>query len=137
MPCQFNWLRNVVLRSGFSTGGRLKQGFMGFDPALPKLVTLAADLDGMLAQLGAKGRFDEEDGLEGRDVHLVEDALKAPAHALATLTEGGVHGSAVRATQHHPAGPGGAQINLEIPRLHEALQLAQERPVFLGEFHGA
>lgn len=79
--------------------------------SLPQRVALLADADGVLTQAGAERLLDEQDGLETGDVNLVEQPPEAPTDTLTRHSKAPVDRLAVRAAQHHVAGPVRLQLD--------------------------
>lgn len=72
---------------------------------LVERMAFLADANRVFTKLRAKDSFDEQNGLEGRDVDLVKQTLEAPANALPAHPERLMGAFAVRSLQHHVAGP--------------------------------
>ena len=132
IPCQLDAASGEALRFVFSTRceriGTLKAALPYL---LPQRVALLADPDGVLAQLRAEGLFDEQDRLEGRNVYIIIYTPEPPADALAGHVERLVNLLAVRTTEHHVARAVRFQLDPQVLRLDQALQILQEFLVLL------
>lgn len=106
-----------------------------FAPLLPFAVALFTDVDGVVTQFRAERLLYEQDRLEGRDVHLAENPMEAPADALPAHAKGLVNFFAVRTLEHQVAWPTRPQLDPQVLRVHQALQGLQELLVLLGQFH--
>jgi len=89
-----------------------------------------ADADGMLPEMGAEILLNEKGGQKGRDVHVIEHALKAPPNALPSHLEAPGNLLTVSSAKNHSAGAVNSEIYPKIPCLHQMLQLIQEFRIF-------
>ena len=120
----------------FSTVGQRSGTFeAAAAQALAERVPLLADPDGVLAQLGPERLFYMQDALEGTNINVVHESLEAPADALPAHAERLVDLLAVRAAEHHVARLARAQLDPELTRFHQLLQLFQKLRVLLGQLH--
>ena len=76
----------------------------------------------MLTQLRAEDLLDEQDGLEGRNVDVVEEPAEAPANPLAGHPEGSVDLLTICPAKHHSARLIRLQLYPEVPRFHQLIQ---------------
>ena len=102
---------------------------------LAELVPLLTDLDRVVTKLGAEGLFQKEDGLECLHVDMVEQAVEPPPDTLAGHAEGLVYLLPIGPLQDHVGGIRKLQLDPKVLRLHQGLQVLQERLVLLGQFH--
>lgn len=143
-PEQFDWQIPLHFRAasvgglvfGLPSGkqriGTLEASLRGF---LPQIVSLPANADRVLAELRPEAFLDEQDGLERRDIDVIEQPVETPAHTLAGQPEGLMNLIAVCAAEDHVAGLARPQFDLQLMRFHQLLQGLQELLVFLGQFH--
>ncbi len=102
---------------------------------LVELVPLPADLDRMVAQLGAEDLLQKQNRLEGFHIYMIEQSVKAPPDTLAGHAEGLVNLLPVGPLEDHIAGLNRFQRDPEVLRLHQGFQVLQKCLVFLGQLH--
>lgn len=98
-------------------------------------VALFADADGVGPKITAKRLFYGEDGFEGFNVDMIEQSLEAPADTLAGHVEIPRDLFAIVAAENHVIRRAGLEFHPQFMVLHEPAKPAEERHVFLGEFH--
>ena len=102
---------------------------------LAEPVPLLADLNGVLAKLGTEDFLQKQNGLEGLHVDMIEQPVEAPPDTLAGHAKRAVDLLSIGSLQDHVAGLSRLQLDPEVLRLHQGLQVLQEGLVLLGQFH--
>ena len=93
---------------------------------------LPANPHRIIPQLRAEGLLYHQNRLKRLDIHVGEQPLKPPSHSLSCHPKGLVDLPAVRALEHHVAGPVRLQLDREVLRPDQRPQGLQERLVLLG-----
>ena len=102
---------------------------------LAEPVPLLADPDRMVTQLRAEHLLQKQYGLECLHIDMVEQPVEPPSDTLTGHAKGPVDLLPISPFQDHVARFSMLQLDPQVLRLDQALQVLQKCLVFLGQFH--